>query len=177
MGTLAVTIAPLILTLKLDQASFDRFNALRQQYFPPERNYLSAHVTLFHALPGAEILSIQDHLASICSQTASLPLHFPQLRFLGRGVAIEIDCPQLVQIRQQLAIVWQPWLTPQDRQGYRPHITIQNKVTSTEARQLYEQLSRIWQPCYGYGEGLLLWHYQGGPWQLAAEFLFTSSTP
>lgn len=171
-----VVTAPLVLTLKLDQASFDRFNALRQQYFPPERNFLLAHVTLFHALPGEQIFSIQETLKSVCSQTAPLALHFPQLRFLGRGLAIEVDCPQLVQVRQQLAKVWQPWLTPQDRQGYRPHITIQNKVTSTEARQVYEQLSSTWQAGNGWGEGLLLWHYQGGPWQLAADFLFTSTT-
>ncbi|MBL1178544.1 2'-5' RNA ligase family protein [Pantanalinema sp. GBBB05] len=170
-----MTTAPLILTLKLDQESFDRFNALRQQYFPPERNLLSAHVTLFHALPGEQIFSIQETLKSVCSQTAPLPLYFPQLRFLGRGVAIEVDCPQLVQARQQLAKGWQPWLTPQDRQGYRPHLTIQNKVTATVARQFYEQLSRTWQASHGWGEGLLLWHYQGGPWQLAAEFLFNST--
>ena len=44
--------APLILTLKLDQASFTRLDALRQAHFPPERNWLSAHLTLFHHLPG-----------------------------------------------------------------------------------------------------------------------------
>ncbi|MGI0484583.1 2'-5' RNA ligase family protein [Pantanalinema rosaneae CENA516] len=172
-----MTTAPLILTLKLDQSSFDRFTALRQQYFPPERNFLSAHITLFHALPGEQIIPIQETLSSVCSQTAQLPLQFPQLRFLGRGVAVEVASPQLKQLRQQLAQAWQSWLTAQDRQGYRPHITIQNKVSSTEARQVYAQLSQSWQPSNGQGEGLLLWHYQGGPWQLATQVLFTSTTP
>jgi hypothetical protein len=65
-----------------------------------------------------------------------------------------------------------PWLTRQDRQGYRPHITIQNKATATEAQQVYEELGARWQALDGYGEGLLLWHYQGGPWQLAHAFPF-----
>jgi hypothetical protein len=42
----------LILTLKLDQTTFERANTLRQQYFPPERNVVPAHVILFHQLPG-----------------------------------------------------------------------------------------------------------------------------
>jgi 2'-5' RNA ligase len=175
MDELVATVAPLVLTLKLDQASFDRFNTLRQQYFPSERNFLPAHVTLFHALPGAQLSSIQTVLGSICSHTPQLPLYFPRLRFLGRGVAVDLECPLLMQLRHQLAEAWKPWLTAQDRQGYRPHITIQNKVTAIDARQVYEQLNRTWQAWDGYGEGLLLWHYQGGPWQLAAELLFTST--
>src|ERR1700712_5017184 len=44
--------APLILTLALhgeDQARFDR---LRIAHFPPERNLIPAHITMFHHLPG-----------------------------------------------------------------------------------------------------------------------------
>jgi hypothetical protein len=79
-----------------------------------------------------------------------------------------------VELRNQLAQEWSAWLSPQDRQGYRPHITIQNKVLADEARQLYQQLLNQWQPITGYGEGLLLWRYEGGPWTLINEFLFVS---
>ena len=45
---------PLILTLALDGATFAPLDALRRPHFPPERNLVPAHLTLFHALPGAE---------------------------------------------------------------------------------------------------------------------------
>lgn len=167
-----LTVPPLILTLRLDPFVFGICNRLRQQYFPPERNFLSAHITLFHKLPGEQQATIQQTLHALCSHTSILPLRLPKLRFLGRGIAVEVDCPDLVQFRNQLAEEWQAWLTPQDRQTYRPHITIQNKVSSEAARQLYEQLSQTWQPITGQGEGLLLWYYQGGPWEMVGEFDF-----
>lgn len=164
---------PLILTLKLDQKTFDFFNQLRQQYFPPEKNFLPAHITLFHALPGDQYSSIQRSLQQVCSQTPVLSLTFAKLRFLGRGVAAEIDCPELTRLHQQLAQNWRTWLTRQDQQGYRPHITIQNKVTVAEARQTHSQLAAAWQPVQGRGEGLLLWYYKGGPWELASQLDLT----
>ena len=44
--------SPLILTAQLPDDMHARYTALRDAHFPPERNYLEAHVTLFHALPG-----------------------------------------------------------------------------------------------------------------------------
>lgn len=165
---------PLILTLKLDQKIFDVFDQLRQQHFPPARNVLPAHITLFHALPGDQELDIKQFLEEISQLTPVLSLTFPKLRSLGKGVAVEVDCPELIQLRQRLAEQWNGWLSRQDRQSYRPHITIQNKVTADEARELYNQLGNHWKPLHGYGEALLLWYYKGGPWELAGEFGFKS---
>lgn len=165
---------PLILTLKLDQATFNLLNELRQQHFPPEKNFLPAHVTLFHALPSEHESSIRQTLQTLCSQAPRLSLHFPAPRFLGKGVAVDIHCPELARLRSRLVVGWSAWLGRQDQQGYRPHVTIQNKVASNKARQLYEQLVNGWSPFNGYGEGLLLWYYKGGPWTLADEVLFTT---
>jgi 2'-5' RNA ligase len=165
---------PLILTLKLDQSTFEQVNALRQQYFPPERNLIPAHITLFHALPGEQEKEISQLLQTLCARSARIALSLPALHFLGNGVAIKIDAPALVQLQQTLANHWSAWLTRQDRQGYRPHITIQNKVTAAEAQQVYKTLEARWQALDGFGEGLLLWHYQGGPWQLAHSFPFAA---
>ncbi|NEQ26387.1 MAG: 2'-5' RNA ligase family protein, partial [Microcoleus sp. SIO2G3] len=137
---------PLILTLKLDQIAFDRLNALRQRYFPPERNFLPAHITLFHALPGDRLDSIEQHLQAVCDETRSLHLQFLRLRSLGKGVAAEIECPPLISLHQHLATDWQAWLSPQDRQKFKPHVTIQNKVTPEEARQTYDDLAAVWHP-------------------------------
>jgi hypothetical protein len=83
-----------------------------------------------------------------------------------------VDAPELTRLRRRLATLWNEWLSAQDRQGYRPHVTIQNKVPSDQARRLYDQLAAEWEPFTGQGEGLLLWRYMGGPWEHAGEFLF-----
>jgi 2'-5' RNA ligase len=163
---------PFILTLKLDEVSFKTFNALRQVYFPPLRNFIPAHLTLFHALPGEAEQRLCEDLGEICAQTAALQISFPGVRFLGRGVAIEAESPGLIELRNKLAKGWSGLLVPQDRQGYRPHVTIQNKVEVEEARQLFGKLSEEWQPIAGSGDGLLLWRYRGGPWEFAKEFWF-----
>jgi 2'-5' RNA ligase len=146
---------------------------LRQQHFPPARNFLPAHITLFHALPGEQKISIQQTLQALCSRRPVLSLTFPKVRSLGKGVAITVESPELIQLHQHLAKTWQAWLSRQDQQRYQPHITIQNKVTPDAAQQLHQQLAGTWQLWQGYGEGLLLWYYQGGPWELAHEFAFS----
>lgn len=168
---------PLILTLELEPALFALLNSLREAHFPPERNLIPAHITLFHALPGAEAGPIADELATRTAHTAPLPLALPAVRFLGRGVALEVVSSSLVALRRALAQTWAPWLSRQDQQGYRPHVTIQNKVTPAAARRLYDELAPRWQALAGRGEGLCLWHYRGGPWELAARFPFSDTTP
>lgn len=169
-----MSLPPLILTLKLDHASFVTFDTLRRQHFPPERNFIPAHITLFHALPGASEQSIQTRLHQVCSQTPILEITFSDVRFMGQGVGFTVECPALLALRQQLATSWQEWLSAQDRQGYRPHITIQNKVPAEQARHLFAHLSQEWKPLQGKGAGLLLWRYLGGPWELVHEFAFRS---
>jgi len=167
---------PLILTLELDPALFVLLNSLREAHFPPERNLVPAHITLFHALPGAEAGPIADHLATYAAHTTPLPLALPAVRFLGCGVALEVVSPGLVALRYTLAQAWAPWLSRQDQQRYRPHVTIQNKVPPEVARRLYNELAPRWQALAGRGEGLCLWHYRGGPWELAARFPFSDTT-
>ena len=163
---------PLIVSLKLDQDSFEILNDLRQRHFPSERNFLDAHVTLFHALPGEQEAAVLDTLREVAGQTPCFPVLLPSVRSLGRGVAIEIESEPLVKLRSRLASVWSPWLTPQDRQGYRPHVTIQNKVSAEQARSLYEELSAQWSPLTAEGNGLWLWRYLNGPWEFIAEISF-----
>src|SRR3982750_174586 len=120
-------MAPLILTLVLDASSTARFEALRRERFPPERNLAPAHLTLFHHLPG-------DQLGDIGAETA-----------------------ELTTLRTSLAHAWAPWLTPQDRQPFRPHVTVQNKAAPAEARALLERLSAGFVAFPVRAEGLLLW--------------------
>lgn len=165
-------VAPLILTLKLDAATQDIFDAWRQTYFPPERNLLSAHLTLFHHLPGEELEKINSDLKRICAAYEDFPLAFSGWRFLGRGVAMTVESNELTKLRAEFARFWNGWLTPQDRQKFRPHITVQNKVAPDQARELYEKLSAEYESFSGVGEGVTLWHYLGGRWKLEKEFPF-----
>lgn len=167
--------SPLILTLKIDAVSFERLNALRRAHFPPERNFLCAHVTLFHALPGEEVPAIRSHLEQICARTAAFPIAFPRLRSLGGGVAVEVMSDELQHLHDQLAACFRTWLTPQDRQRFRPHVTIQNKVLPQQARELYGALAPEWKMVPGQSAGLLLWEYRGGPWLGIEEFAFTGA--
>jgi 2'-5' RNA ligase len=167
--------APLILTLRLDAASFARLDALRQAHFPPERNYLSAHLTLFHALPGAMLAEISGNLGTLAPGTPPPALCFAGLRSLGRGVAFTVESPALTQLRGLLAGAWHGLLGPQDRQGFRPHVTVQNKVEPAAARALLAELEAGFAPWEGQGVSLLLWHYRGGPWEPAGEFPLTGS--
>ena len=66
--------APLIVTLKLDDAAQTYFNALRRQHFPPAINYLGAHLTLFHHLPGAEVDAVCEELRTCTLAQGELPL-------------------------------------------------------------------------------------------------------
>ncbi|WP_460577323.1 2'-5' RNA ligase family protein [Hymenobacter coalescens] len=168
--------APLILTLMLDEAAQAFFDGLRREHFPPARNFLAAHLTLFHHLPGTERASIEAELAARSRALAPFSLAVTGLQFMGRGVAYALDSPETVALHQALQAQWWPHLTPQDQQRRRPHVTVQNKVDPTQARSLYEQLSADFVPFEARGSGLQLWAYRGGPWELLRTFAFGSAT-
>lgn len=163
---------PLILTLALEEAAQVRFDALRGRHFPPERNVVPAHVTLFHALPGAEEAAIAAELARCCAATAPFAVRIAGLRSLGRGVAYTLESAELGRLRAALARAWTPWLGAQDRQGYRAHLTIQNKATPESARALLAAMQAQFSPFEVGAAGLLLWRYLGGPWEGAGRFAF-----
>jgi hypothetical protein len=164
--------APLILTLELDEAAFAEFDGLRRRHFPPALNKIPAHVTLFHHLPGEEERGIVETLAAEVRAEAPIPVKVASLRFIGRGVAYALEAPRLSHVRGRLAAAFEPWLTPQDRQGYRPHVTVQNKVAPEEARALHRELEAAFVPREIAGTGLLLWRYLGGPWEARGRFPF-----
>jgi 2'-5' RNA ligase len=164
---------PLIVTLQFDAAGFARLDALRRAHFPSTRNLIPAHLTLFHALPGDEAPSIEERLRETCARVPPMAVRMTGLRSLGHGVAFDCEAPALAGLRAGLAATWSSWLSPQDSQRWRPHVTIQNKATPEEAHTLLETLSAAFQPWGAQGEGLLLWHYRGGPWEAAGSFPFT----
>ena len=156
----------------MDDPSQERFDRLRRAHFPPERNFLQAHLTLFHHLPGDRTDEIVATVEETCREQDPLTLRAKGLLFMGRGVAYAFDAPELVALRRRLAEGWGPWLTPQDRQGFRPHVTVQNKVPAQEARALHERLREGFSPFEVGGEGLSPWRYMGGPWRPVVAYPF-----
>jgi hypothetical protein len=79
--------APLILTLMLDDASQALFDRARARWFPPAINLIGAHVTMFHHLPGAQLVRIEGHVRRVCESQIPVRVSVTGLRSLGRGVA------------------------------------------------------------------------------------------
>ncbi len=165
---------PFILTLRLEPRLQGVLDALRGAYFPPERNFLDAHVTLFHALPSAHEETLRRDLSEVAAATPGFGVTLPGVGHWGRGVFVRLESPGLLTVRQHLKARWEPWLTRQDRQGYRPHVTVQNKVAKDTALATFEHLNATWQPLTGAARGLKLWRYTGGPWVFVVAFDFAT---
>ena len=158
-----------ILTLHLDSDSQAFFESMRQKHFPPERNQIPAHLTLFHSLPNSDAIT---QALDQATQTPAFRIAITGLRSLGKGVAYKVASPPLLHLHAGLASAFADHLTPQDTQRFIPHIVIQNKATPEQARKLFAELERTFHALEADATGLDLWHYLGGPWQLAQTFPF-----
>ncbi len=163
---------PLILTLRLDPLAQTFYENLRRRHFPPERNLIPAHLTLFHQLPDKE--STYTTVRELAESTPVLQLAHSTPRSIGRGVAIFCQSEQLASLHSALSRVFKEQLIPQDRQPFRPHIVIQNKVHPETASATLSNLDlpSLIQPS---GIGLTLWRYLGGPWKHLSDFPLMAS--
>ncbi|PPK97337.1 2'-5' RNA ligase [Kineococcus xinjiangensis] len=162
-----MTAAPLVVTLLLDEAAQARFDDLRRRHFPPERNHLAAHVTLFHALPSERSAEVLRDVSRATAR-APFPVAVTRVRFLGRGVAYDLAAPELDALRAELAAAWAPWLTPQDSRRFAAHVTVQNKVDPERARALHAELAAAPPLPDATATGVAVWRYLGGPWEAVA---------
>lgn len=159
---------PIIVTAQLDDTSFETFDALRKAHFPPHLNLLSAHLTLFHSLSDK-----QANRISAVRLPASFCVTFKNVRFLGRGVAISVESPEMMSLRATLRSAAGGSFTRQDNQPFQPHITIQNKVEPAVARALFARMNESFASSRGTICGVQLWRYLGGPWQLVEALSMT----
>ena len=165
--------APIIVTAVLGAADFAWLDALRRAHFPPERNLLSAHLTMFHHLPpsvAAELLArLRAETRGLRAPIATLD----RILSLGGGTAFGVRSEALAAIRARLAEAFAGCLVPQDRAGWRAHVTIQNKVAPAEAKRLQAVLEQGFAPRPLMIAGLAAYHYRGGPWEAIASYRFT----
>jgi len=131
-------------------------------------------VTLFHSLPAEYDERIREDLHKICTGQPEFRVVLPEVQHWGKGVFVTLKSPELLTVRAALAQQWGGWLTAQDQQGYRPHVTIQNKSPREEARLLHETLSATWQTLEGEALGLHLWRYENGPWSSVERYGFNN---
>jgi hypothetical protein len=157
-----------VLSLRFDPMSHQHFEGLRQRYFPPERNLVPAHLTLFHKLPAIE--GIASTLASTAATTQRFSLAVTGLRSLGRGVTYVLAAPELHSLHRELSGLFARHLSLQDQQRSQPHVVIQNKSTGEQARALLAMLQPCFRPFQAKAEGFDLWHYRNGPWEIARQF-------
>ncbi|MEO9600699.1 2'-5' RNA ligase family protein [Parasphingorhabdus sp.] len=156
---------PIIMTAQMGKAEFAWADRLRKRHFPPERNLIAAHITLFHHLPPQALDEIKS---AVIALTGSLPKPDAKLSgliHLGKGVAYQLHSPELLSLRMELADRFAGLLVAQDQQTPRLHITVQNKVAPKEAQSLLEELSADFEPRPFAIHGIGLHYYVEGLWQ------------
>jgi len=163
--------APIIVTAMLGASDFAWADSLRRAHFPPERNLVPAHITLFHHLPPGVADELREQLKAEARGRAPAA-RLAGLRHLGNGVAYQVDSPELEAIRERLADHFAGLLIPQDQASWRPHITVQNKVTPKIAKALLTELEAAFVPRPLKIAGLASWWYRGGPWERLSEHRF-----
>jgi len=161
---------PLIVTAELAPADFAWLDALRRRHYPPERNQVPAHLTMFQSLPPSSEAEIRHELGRHAATPAPRAT-IAGLMNLGSGVAYRITSDDLEAIRRALADHCHGLLSAQDM-GWLPHVTVQNKVRPSAARALLGELELKFRPRPLSIRALALHRYLGGPWEALARYPF-----
>ena len=168
---LQVMAGTLIVTAEIAPCDLHWLDQLRQRHYPAHRNRLQAHLTIFHALPPSSEATARSVLPRFSSERAPRA-SIEGLLDLGGGVAFRVVSSDLDRIRGELAEYLHGLLGLQESMGWRPHVTIQNKVSPKEARKLRKDLERGFQPRALAISGLGLHRYVDGPWETLGTYAF-----
>ena len=161
----------LIVTAELGKSDFAALDSLRRRHYPPERNRVPAHLTLFRALPPSAEAEVRRTLSRAAS-TRSPPAAISAVMDLDSGVALKVRSDGLEAIRHELAQQFHGLLTSQDRGPWVAHVTIQNKAEPRKARALLSQLRASFEPRPLAIAGLELIRYVEGEWEPLASYRF-----
>ena len=161
----------LIVTAELGGEDFAWLDGLRRRHYPPERNQVPAHLTLFRALAPSAEREVRDRLAEFAAGSAPAA-GIAGVMDLGGGVAFRVVSDGLDGLRAGLADDLHGLLGAQDAGGWRPHVTIQNKVAPKVARDLVRSLEQEFEPRRLRIAGLGLHRYLGGPWETIGVYKF-----
>ena len=163
--------APLLVTAELPPDILAWADGLRRAHYPPERNRLRAHVTLFHALPPSAESELRNLLADL-ARRPPVEARISGIMNLGRGTAFDVDSPEMVELHDLIADRMHGMLTMQDDRILRLHITVQNKVQPARAKALQAELRETLERRAFRFRGFGLYAWEEGLWRPIAEFPF-----
>lgn len=164
--------APIIITAEMGKADQAWANGLRRVHFPADRNFIDAHITLFHHLPPGHLPEIRSTLAALVADYSAPVAQLTDVMLLGNAVAFRVDSPELLAMRAELANAFQGLLIPQDQPPPKLHITLQNKVDPPVAKALQAHLSETFRPRPLVISGFAAHYYRGGPWEHVGRWSF-----
>ena len=166
---------PLIVTADFAPPDFAWLEGLRRAHYPAERNRVPAHLTMFQGLPPSAVDEVRRELAL---HSAGRPPRatLAGLMNLTNGVAFRVVSDDLEAIRDSIADHFHGLLCAPDAAGWRPHVTIQNKVSPKEARALVQKLDREFRPRPLGIAGLSVHLYRGGPWETLGAYKFRGAS-
>ena len=164
--------APLLITAELPPDILGWADGLRRKHYPPERNRLKAHVTLFHALPPSAEGEVRRLLADLAKANPAPQAQVTGLMDLGTGTALDIRSDAMVALHEDLSERFHGLLTGQDNRKLRLHITVQNKVDRARARALQAELGETLERRSFRFHGFGLYAWEDGLWNPIAEYPF-----
>ena len=167
---------PFIVTAELPRDLFSYANGLRRAHYPAERNRLDAHVTLFHALAPSLLGELKPLLSAMAGEFSAPRAQLNGVMDMGKGTALAIHSPAMLEIRSDIAFRFRGALTAQDDHTPRLHITIQNKVERGAAWALQKDLAMVDLAREFRFVGLGLHIYRGGPWETIGTWPFRGSS-
>ena len=162
---------PLIVTADFSPSDHGWLEGLRRAHYPAELNRVPVHLTMFQGLPPSAVDEVRQQLAL---HAAGPPpkVMIAGLMNLSGGVAFRVVSEELEAIREDIADHFHGLLCAPDAAGWRPHITIQNKVSPRAAKELLDRLERDFHPRPLGIAGLTVHRYRGGPWETLANYKF-----
>lgn len=168
--------APFIVTAEMPGDIMSWADSLRRAHFPPERNHLAAHVTLFHAFAPSLREELPRYLAKLAAEFAPPEAAVSGLMDLGGGTAIALRSEGMLAVRDRIAEHFWDMLTNQDRGGKKLHITVQNKVPRAAAVALQNDLAPQIESRRFAFTGLGLHLYSNPHWEPVAIWPFRGQT-
>lgn len=155
---------PLIIDALFGPADLALLDGLRRAHYPADRNRLPAHLTMFHGLAPSAEAEARALLARLAAGPPPRAMLAGPIS-LGSGVALRVVSPELEELRERIADHFHGALSAQDVVGWRPHVTIQNKVVPREARALLRSLEADFRQRPLAIRGLGLHDHAGGAWR------------
>jgi hypothetical protein len=162
---------PLLITAELPPEILSWADGLRRAHYPPEKNRLRAHVTLFHALPPSAEGEVRRLLAEL-AKGAAPQAWVAGIWDMGGGTAFDVASEGMEALFEDLREAFHGIMTLQDDRKLRLHITVQNKVPPGTAKVLQAELRKTFEPRAFHFRGLGLYAWDEGLWQPIADYPF-----